>query len=95
MKKRIASALVFLVTKTSKNIQSMYQKGCCEEKHVASGISNHVHIHLWFKKELNASTYPIYLFLFQRFKCTTLVIKELLLNLLHFIFNNIAVFIKP
>ena len=37
----------------------------------------------------------IYLFLFQRFECTTLIIKELLLNLLHFIFTNIAVFIKP
>ena len=47
------------------------------------------------KKELNASTYPIYLFLFQRFECTTLIIKELLLNLLHFIFTNIAIFIKP
>ena len=42
-----------------------------------------------FKKELNASTYPIYLFLFQRFECTTLIIKELLLNLLHFIFTII------
>ena len=48
-----------------------------------------------FKKELNASTYPIYLFLFRRFECTTLIIKELLLNLLHFIFANIAVFITP
>ena len=48
-----------------------------------------------FKKELNASTYPIYLFLFRRFECTTLIIKELLLNLLYFIFTNIAVFIKP
>ena len=44
---------------------------------------------------LNASTYPIYLFLFRRFECTTLIIKELLLNLLHFIFTNIAIFIKP
>ena len=27
-----------------------------------------------FKKELNASTYPIYSFLFRRFECTTLII---------------------
>ena len=47
------------------------------------------------KKELNASTYSIYLFLFRRFECTTLIIKELLLNLSHFIFTNIAIFIKP
>ena len=47
------------------------------------------------KKELNVSTYPIYLFIFRSFECTTLIIKELLLNLLHFIFPNIAIFIKP
>ena len=49
----------------------------------------------YFKKELNASTYSIYLFLSRRFECTTLIIKELLLNLSHFIFTNIAIFIKP
>ena len=37
------------------------------------------------KKELNVLTYPIYLFIFPRFECTTLIIKELLLNL--FIFH--------
>ena len=53
------------------------------------------YIEYTFKKELNASTYSIYLFLFRRFECTTLIIKELLLNLSHFIFTNIAIFIKP
>ena len=32
--KRISSALEFLVMKIKKNIQSIYQKKCCEEKHV-------------------------------------------------------------
>ena len=30
----------------------------------------------------------------RRFECTTLIIKILLLNLLHFIFTNIAIFIN-
>ena len=32
--KEILSALVFLAMKIKKNIQFMYQKQCCEEKHV-------------------------------------------------------------
>ena len=47
------------------------------------------------KIELNLLTYLFYLFIFRRFKCTTIIIKELLLNLLHFIFTSIAIFIKP
>lgn len=47
------------------------------------------------KIELDLSTYLFYLFIFRRFKCTTLIIKELLLSLLHFFFTNIAIFIKP
>ena len=36
------------------------------------------------------------LFIFiSRFECTILIIKELLLHFLHFIFTNIAIFIKP
>ena len=38
------------------------------------------------KKKLNVSACPIYLFIFQRFECTTLSIKELLLNLFTFRF---------
>ena len=47
------------------------------------------------KIELNLSIYLFYLFILRRFKCTTLIIKELLLNLLHFFSTNIAIFIKP
>ena len=46
------------------------------------------------KKELNVSTYPFYLFIFQRYERATLIIKELLLNLLHVIFTNFAKLIK-
>ena len=47
------------------------------------------------KKELNVSTYPTYLIIFRSFECTKLILKETLLNLLHFIFTEIAIFIKP
>ena len=43
----------------------------------------------------NVSTYPFYIFIFWCSECSTLIIRELLLNLLHFIFTNIAIFIKP
>ena len=80
------------VTKGGRQLTKLVDK----EEIIQVNEEKQIYKQLWtIKKELNASTYPIYLFLFQRFECTTLIIKELLLNLLHFIFTNIAIFIKP
>ena len=46
------------------------------------------------KKGLNILTNPFHLFRFWRFECTTLIIKELLLDLLHIICTNISIFVK-